>query len=141
MAGLLQQGWTLTQRTPRLLQVADEHRRDPLAGAAAYSSSQTALPKTLRKVTHQDRHEEWVLEPQFSFSNTRGPHQFCGFRRWNSIRLYSEASLPRAEASTRTPKAISAGLAYSSGRWLTPPRQGMKIIAIGAMSAMSDESW
>ena len=49
------------------------------------------------------------------------------------IWLYSDASLARAWASTRVPRAISSGLAYSSGRWLTPLRQGMKIMAMGAM--------
>ena len=35
-------------------------------------------------------------------------------------------------ASTRTPAAICDGEEYSSGRWLTPPRHGMKIIVVGA---------
>ena len=39
------------------------------------------------------------------------------------------------------PVAIASGDAYSSGRWLTPPRQGMKIIAVGATRDMNSESW
>ena len=34
------------------------------------------------------------------------------------------------------PRTMAAGEAYSSGLWLTPPRQGMKIIPAGAIRAM-----
>mmetsp|Transcript_30760 Transcript_30760/g.86960 ORF Transcript_30760/g.86960 Transcript_30760/m.86960 type:complete len:87 (+) Transcript_30760:242-502(+) len=61
---------------------------------------------------------------------------------------YSSAWQPagparRAMVSARasTPRPMSSGEEYSSGRWLTPPRQGMKIIAVGAMLAMKRESW
>ena len=55
--------------------------------------------------------------------------------------IYSDASLARAAARTWVPRAMSAGAAYSSGRWETPLRQGMKIMAMGAMRAMKRESW
>ncbi len=50
------------------------------------------------------------------------------------------ASLARACASTSTPRAMSSLEANSSGRWLTPPRQGMNNIAVGAMRDMKSES-
>jgi hypothetical protein len=51
------------------------------------------------------------------------------------------ASLLSAWARTRAPRVMSSGAAYSSGRWLTPFRQGMKSIATGAMRDIKSESW
>jgi hypothetical protein len=45
-----------------------------------------------------------------------------------------------ASANTRAPFAIASGEEYSSGRWLTPPRQGINNIATGAISDMKSES-
>jgi hypothetical protein len=50
------------------------------------------------------------------------------------------ASSARVRARTCTPLPIHAGEAYSSGRWLTPPRQGMKSMATGAKQATKEES-
>jgi len=55
--------------------------------------------------------------------------------------FYEPASSARVSASTRVPFAMASGAAYSSGRWLTPPRQGIKIIPVGAMRDMKSESW
>jgi hypothetical protein len=43
-------------------------------------------------------------------------------------------------ASTSTPRAMSSGDAYSSGRWLYPPRQGINSIATGATRDIKSES-
>jgi hypothetical protein len=43
-------------------------------------------------------------------------------------------------ASTSTPRAISSGDAYSSGRWLNPLRQGINSIATGAIRDIKSES-
>ena len=45
-----------------------------------------------------------------------------------------------SSASTSTPRAIASGALYSSGRWLIPSLQGMKIIPVGAIRAMKSES-
>ena len=58
---------------------------------------------------------------------------------YSPLASYS-ASLASACASAAVPRAISAGAAYSSGRWLTPPRQGMNSIATGAIRDMKSES-
>ncbi len=73
--------------------------------------------------------EEFVVGGIDGFDGHYGP--------WN---LYSDASLARAWARTRVPWRMSVGAAYSSGRWETPLRQGMKIMAMGAMGAMKRES-
>src|ERR1700749_1514026 len=67
----------------------------------------------------------------------------CGIDRFDghAVVVYSDASLARAWARTRVPRAISAGAGYSSGRWLTPLRQAIKIMAMGAMRAIKSESW
>ncbi len=54
---------------------------------------------------------------------------------------YSLASCARARARMRVPRAMDSGVAYSSGRWETPLRQGMKSMATGAMRAMKLVSW
>ena len=43
-------------------------------------------------------------------------------------------------ARTSTPAAMCSGAANSSGRWLQPLRQGMKIIVVGQTRAMKSES-
>ena len=43
-------------------------------------------------------------------------------------------------ASTKAPCAMASGDEYSSGRWLTPSRHGMKSMAVGQMRAMKSES-
>ncbi len=50
------------------------------------------------------------------------------------------ANVASVFASTAMPRAIAVGDAYSSGRWLTPPRQGMKIMPVGATRAMKSAS-
>jgi hypothetical protein len=59
-----------------------------------------------------------------------------------SARLESAqpASAAKVSASTSTPRAMSSGEAYSSGRWLYPPRQGINNIATGAMRDIKSES-
>ena len=72
-----------------------------------------------------------------------------GLPRVNSPPDYSTGCAERlrppsrrsAPASTAVPWAISAGEVYSSGRWLTPPGDGTKIIAAGQMRAMKTQSW
>ncbi len=49
---------------------------------------------------------------------------------------YAIASFASVRASTRAPSTIASGVAYSSGLCETPLRQGMKIIATGAIGAM-----
>ncbi len=49
-------------------------------------------------------------------------------------------SCASVSASTSVPWAMSSGDAYSSGRWLTPPRQGINSMAVGAMRDMNNES-
>jgi len=44
-------------------------------------------------------------------------------------------------ARTSAPEAMFPGLEYSSGLWLQPLRQGMKIIVVGLTRAMNSESW
>ena len=56
-------------------------------------------------------------------------------------RPYCDASLTSVDASTLTPAVICSGLEYSSGRWLTPARHGMKIIPTGQTCAMNNVSW
>ena len=55
-------------------------------------------------------------------------------------RMIYAANPASVRASTCTPLPIHSGRAYSSGRWLTPPRQGMNSIATGAMRAIKSES-
>ena len=66
---------------------------------------------------------------------------FAGLMDWMGIGLTPRQAYQERRPRTRVPAAMSAGAAYSSGRWLTPPRQGMKIMAMGAMHAMKEESW
>ena len=59
-----------------------------------------------------------------------------------SVRNCSYAlKLPSVWARTAVPFAIAVGDAYSSGRWLIPPRHGMNIIAVRTMRDMNSESW
>ena len=44
-------------------------------------------------------------------------------------------------ANVCTPAAIASGDEYSSGRCETPPRHGIKIIAIGETRDINSESW
>lgn len=57
------------------------------------------------------------------------------------IRIYAQEphadSEANVSASTRVPRAMSSAEANSSGRWLYPPRHGMKSIATGAIRAMN----
>jgi len=59
-----------------------------------------------------------------------------------SARLESAqpASAAKVSASTSTPRAMSSGEAYSSGRWLYPLRQGINNIATGATRDIKSES-
>mmetsp|Transcript_56147 Transcript_56147/g.177913 ORF Transcript_56147/g.177913 Transcript_56147/m.177913 type:complete len:227 (+) Transcript_56147:82-762(+) len=51
------------------------------------------------------------------------------------------ARLAMARASVLTPASMSEGAAYSSGRWLQPFLQGMKIMLVGQSLAMKSVSW
>jgi len=55
-------------------------------------------------------------------------------------KLCQPASAASVSASTSTPRAISSGDAYSSGRWLNPFRQGIKSIPTGATRDIKRES-
>jgi hypothetical protein len=57
-----------------------------------------------------------------------------------SLESAQSARAAKVSASTSTPRAMSSGEAYSSGRWLYPPRQGINSIATGAMRAIKSES-
>ena len=50
------------------------------------------------------------------------------------------ASLANDSARISVPWPIASGLEYSSGLWLTPPRQGMNSIDVGQICEMNDES-
>jgi hypothetical protein len=64
----------------------------------------------------------------------------CG-RRWSlSFHESRPDAAAKLSANTRTPVSICSGDENSSGRWLTPPRQGMKIMAVGQICAMKSES-
>ena len=54
---------------------------------------------------------------------------------------YDSDRRAKACARTSTPVLICSGEEYSSGRWETPPRQGIKIIPIGEIRAIKSESW
>ena len=54
---------------------------------------------------------------------------------------HSAANSASTPASTDTPLRIASDEANSSGRWLTPPRQGMKIMPTGHTRAMNSVSW
>ena len=69
-------------------------------------------------------------EPDFALSSMDA-------RPW----VYADDSAASVRASTRTPWAISSGLLYSSGRWLTPPFEGIKIIPTGHTRAIKSVSW
>jgi hypothetical protein len=60
---------------------------------------------------------------------------------WSMIYASERLQSRRTWASVVMPAAIWAGEEYSSGRWLTPSRQGMKIIVVGQIMAMKSESW
>jgi hypothetical protein len=55
-------------------------------------------------------------------------------------KLCQHARDASVSASTSTPRAMSSGEAYSSGRWLYPFRQGTKSIATGAIRDINSES-
>jgi hypothetical protein len=50
------------------------------------------------------------------------------------------ASFANVKASTSTPWRIDSGCANSSGRWLIPSRQGIKIIPVGQRRDIKSES-
>ena len=62
------------------------------------------------------------------------------FGQEHRFHIYEFASLARVCARTSVPWAMASGEEYSSGRWLTPARQGMKSIAAGQMRDMNRES-
>ena len=76
-------------------------------------------------------------EPYGSITGTLSRETSTGLLTGRRPRLDSRASV---RASTSTPRARSAGSTDSSGRWLIPPLQGMKIIPTGATRAMKSES-
>ena len=55
-------------------------------------------------------------------------------------RVDHAASIANVSASTKVPRPISSGDAYSSGRWLYPLRHGINNIATGAIREMNSES-
>ncbi len=54
---------------------------------------------------------------------------------------YAKDSRASVSASTCVPSAMCSAAANSSGRWLTPPRHGMKSMATGASRARNRVSW
>jgi len=73
--------------------------------------------------------------PAVAFPNESHDSMFGRLKK-----LCHAASAAKVSASTSTPRAISSGDAYSSGRWLYPPRQGIKSIATGATRDIKSES-
>lgn len=62
-------------------------------------------------------------------------------RRATCYAFYAYAAKAASvSARTMAPRSTASGEEYSSGRWLTPPRQGMKIIETGATIDMKSES-
>src|SRR5258707_1057528 len=80
------------------------------------------------------------------FESLRAHHYFRHvFRLRPAIGIHSNfqfqaAKLASVSASTTTPRSISSGEAYSSGRWLYPFLHGINSMATGAMRDIKSES-
>ena len=57
-----------------------------------------------------------------------------------SATIRTALSAASVSASTAVPRAMASGDAYSSGRWLTPPRHGMNSMAAGAASNLANST-